>query len=71
MIRHLSIWPEIVAFLATWPTWRQTRRAPQPTWSAMKAQYDASRRSHHGQREAWNRLRNATNEALRRELGRI
>ena len=69
MLRSLTIWPEIVAFLATWPQWHRARHAPGPTWSATKAQYEAARRHHHGQREAWARLRDATNEALRRELG--
>jgi hypothetical protein len=71
MIRSLAIWPELIAFLATWPQWHSARHAPRPTWAAMKVQYDAARRRHHGQSEAWSRLRTATNEALRRELGMI
>ena len=69
MIRSLSIWPEIVAFLATWPQWHRARHAPAPTRASMQALYDDARRRHHGQRAAWLRLRDATNEALRRELG--
>ena len=66
MIRSLSIWPEIVAFLATWPQWHHARHAPAPTRASMLAAYDDARRRHHGQRAAWMRLRDATNEALRR-----
>ena len=70
MIRSLSIWPEIVAFLATWPQWHRARHAPAPTSAPKAAAYEAARRRHHGQRAAWIRLRNATNEALRRELAK-
>jgi hypothetical protein len=36
----------------------------------MQALYDDARRRHHGQLAAWMRLRDATNEALRRELAK-
>jgi hypothetical protein len=70
MIRTLGIWPDLIAFLATWPQWHRARHAPNPTWAHCRSAYIAARRSHKGQREAMRRLREATNEALRRELGR-
>ncbi|MDR3464194.1 MAG: hypothetical protein P4L76_17970 [Beijerinckiaceae bacterium] len=70
MIRSLGIWPEIIAFLATYPQWHRARRAPKPTRAQLKAQYDAARRHHRGQGDAFRRYRDATHEALRRNLER-
>ena len=70
MIRHLAIWPELAAFLATWPQWHRQRRAPKPTRTQLTAQWIAARRQHRGAREAWLRLRDATHEALRQEINR-
>lgn len=68
MIRSLSIWESVVAFIAAWPQWRQQRHAPRPTAAALRVQYVAACRRHHGQREAWLRLREAANDALRFEI---
>ncbi len=70
MIRHLAIWPELAAFLATWPQWHRQRRAPKPTRTQLKAQWDIARCQHRGQGDAWRRYRDATHEALRRNLER-
>jgi hypothetical protein len=68
MIRSLSIWAGVIAFIATWPQWRRERHAPKPTAAALRVQYAAACRRHHGQREAWLRLHAAMNEQLKREV---
>ena len=68
MIRSLSIWPDLIAFVACWPAWHAARHAPKPTWHQRKAQYELAVRRHNGQGEAWANLNRATHEALRREV---
>ena len=68
MLRSLSLWPDFVMFLMSYPTWHASRHSPRPSWHQLKTRYDLARRRHNGQGEAWANLNRATHEALRREV---
>jgi hypothetical protein len=65
-----SFFADLLAFLRSWSDWRKRmpELEPKPDFAEAKANYASARKAHHGQREAWLKLRDAANESLKRGL---